>query len=68
MSIDEKNCTACDHKCPGIPASKINWKLQQLYPSKQTKVGHFRPACETTLKWRFAGGPIAALDCILAGL
>ena len=24
------------------------------------KVGHYRPASETPLKWRFAGGPMMA--------
>ena len=37
-------------------------------PSKHVvKSGHYRPASETPSERRFAGGPIAARDCILAG-
>ena len=40
-------------------------------PSKHIHVyitaGNYRPASETTFEWRFAGGPIVARDCILAG-
>ena len=32
---------------------------------KRVEAGHDRPASETPFKWRFAGGPIVARDCIL---
>ena len=37
-------------------------------PSKHViKSGHYRPASKTPSERRFAGGPIVARDCILAG-
>ena len=36
-------------------------------PRKNVKVGHYRPTRETPLEWRFAGGPIVASECLLAG-
>ena len=35
--------------------------------SKHVKAGHHRPSSETPFRWRFAGGPLVARDCILAG-
>ena len=35
--------------------------------SKHLKVGNYRPARETQLKWCFSGGPMVAQHCILAG-
>ena len=29
-------------------------------PSQQIAMGHYQPANETPIKWRFAGGPILA--------
>ena len=29
-------------------------------PSQPSMLGHHRSACETPLKWRFAGGPLMA--------
>ena len=37
-------------------------------PSKHVKSEHYRPASETPFDWRFAGGPIVALDLMLAGV
>ena len=34
--------------------------------SKRMKAGHYRPASETPFKWRFAGGPMVARNCILS--
>ena len=40
---------------------RISYQRQtnnSLYrPSKSMRVGHYRPASQTPLKWRFAGGP-----------
>ena len=36
-------------------------------PSKHLKEGHHRSASETTFEWRFAGGPLVARHCTLAG-
>ena len=37
----------------------LTWKITKL-PSQQSMVGHHRPASETPLKWRFAGGSMVA--------
>ena len=37
-----------------------------ILPSKHVKSGNYRPASETPSGWRFAGGPIVALDGMLA--
>ena len=37
-------------------------------PSKRPKAGHYRPAGETSLESRFAGGPLVARDGMLAGI
>ena len=36
-------------------------------PKTIIKVGHHRPTIETPFKWCFAGGPIVAKECLLAG-
>ena len=38
------------------------------FPTTQANPDHYWPASETSCKWRFAGGPIVARDCMLAGL
>ena len=47
----------------------MGWK-RHLYSdsSKHLKAGHHRPASETTLEWRFTGGPIVARDRMQAGM
>ena len=34
---------------------------------KHLKADHHRPSSETTFKWRFAGRPMVAQHCVLAG-
>ena len=36
-------------------------------PSKHIKAGYNRSTSETPLKWRFAGGLMVVLECMLAG-
>ena len=36
-------------------------------PSKHLKAGDNRLASETPFEWRFAGRPMVALNCMLAG-
>ena len=36
-------------------------------PVSISKKVHFRPASETPLEWRFAGGPIVSPDLMLIG-
>ena len=37
-------------------------------PSKHIQAGYYWPASETPFKWRFAGGPIVARNCMLVEL
>ena len=51
-----------NHKNIGFLAIllRIPWKMTKL-PSQLSLSGYHRPASETTLKWRFAGGPLDPL-------
>ena len=42
--------------------------LQVLSSDKHIQAGHHLSASETPLEWRFAGGPIVAQYCMLAGI
>ena len=42
--------------------------LKHEGPSKHPKAGHHRTASETPFEWCFAGGPIVAGHCVLAGV
>ena len=43
-------------------------KAKNMYMnSKYVKSGYYRAVSETPSEWRFAGGPIVARDCMLAG-
>ena len=50
-----------------IPDTGSNLKISVApIPIKHLKAGHYRPASETPFQWRFAGGQMAALHCMLA--
>ena len=45
---------------------KFSWLMRGVMIKTPLKAGHHRPACETSLKWRFAGVPRIAQRRMLA--
>ena len=74
VRIEESyNCVAgveaqnLNHQDVNEVCRESNVDVETQNPRKNVKVGHYRPTRETPLEWRFAGGPIVASECFLAG-